>query len=117
MNDLEEKKVEVENDSKEVVMQDKPRKKKRNVFKIIFNVVLTIFSIVILFNAIVGVVNFSQITNDKDPYIFTEVETITTEDKVTKIYHQGLFNIVVEKDMKNGLVAREKLSLRPWFLK
>lgn len=120
MNDFEEEvtDLEVKNDVvEEPEVERRPRKKKRNIVKIIFNVILTIFSLVILFNAIVGVVNFSQISNDKDPYIFTEVETTTSEDKITKVYHQGLFNIIVEKNMKNGLVASEKWSLKPWFLK
>lgn len=93
------------------------KKKKKSVFRLIFNVIITIISLVILVNAIIGVINFSQISNDKDPYVFTEVEKAETEDKITEVYHQGLFNIIVEKNMKNGLLVSEKWSLKPWFLK
>lgn len=115
MNEFEENKV-LENPTEEELQLNREeiptsKKKKRNIVRIFFNIFFTIVIVAILGNAIISVVNFNQLSNEKEPYFFTTV-TEEVKDNVTyRYYPQGLFKIIYEQNPEN-----EKWMLKPFFL-
>ena len=88
-------------------------KKKRSVGRIIFNILFTIVVLVILGNAALGVYNFNQLTNNKEPLILTNVTKEVTDTETIYDYQQGLFHIV---KTVNNETNDTSWALKPFFL-
>ncbi len=95
------------------VQVDHPKKKK-HIFRKIFNVIFTLLVLVILANTILAVLNFNQLANKQDPYIFTEVTEKGTKDdgSTYTVYGQGIYKIVHEIRKNKD----ESWALKPFFL-
>ncbi len=89
---------------------EQPRRK-RHVFRTIFNIVFTLVVLTILANAILAVVNFNQLVNEKAPYLFTTSEVKTEDGNTYHTYPQALFKIVHTTTEMN-----ETWSLKPFFM-
>lgn len=90
----------------------KKKKKKHHFIRNFFYILSTIIVFLLLANTALAVVNFIQISNDKEPYFFTDVVS-TEENGVTKNdYKQGFYHIVEKKEGTNL-----RYMLKPFFLK
>ncbi len=111
---MEEAKEEMEqpqNQNVNVVVNVEQPKRKRHVFRTIFNTLFTLVVLTILANAILAVVNFNQLANEKAPYIFTESSVKTEDGNTYHTYPQGLFKVVHAVTESN-----ETWSLKPFFM-
>ncbi len=80
--------------------------------KVIYNIGITIITVFILFEVIIGVINMNKISNDEEPIWYLEkTEEETLEKKETK-YNLGLYRIV--KTIEAG---KMKTILKPFFIK
>lgn len=87
------------------------KKKKKNTGKIIFNIITIILFIVIVFEAVIGMINMNRISNDQDPIWYLNKKTTETELKTETQYHLGLYKIIKTDTSKNT-----KITLKPFFL-
>ena len=96
-------------------MEGKENKGKKIVdglVKVIYNIGITIITVFILFEVIIGVINMNKISNDEEPIWYLEkTEEETLEKKETK-YNLGLYRIV--KTIEAG---KMKTILKPFFIK
>ena len=96
-------------------MEEKEGKGKKIVdglVKVIYNIGITIITVFILFEVIIGVINMNKISNDEEPIWYLEkTEEETLEKKETK-YNLGLYRIV--KTIEAG---KMKTILKPFFIK
>ena len=96
-------------------MEEKESKGKKiigGIVKVIYNIAITIITLFILFEVIIGVVNMNKISNDEEPvWYLDKTEEETLEKKETK-YNLGLYKIV--KTIEAG---KMKTILKPFFIK
>lgn len=90
---------------------EKP-KKKRKTGKIIYNVVVTILFLVVLFEAIIGIINMQRLNDDKKPVWYMNKSYEKTDKKEETTYNLGLYKIV-----KTETTKETKIALKPFFLK
>lgn len=89
----------------------KKKKKKKKIGRIIFNGITTILFIVIVLDAIIGIVNMQRINNKEEPVWYLSTKTTETELKTVTEYHLGLYKIV-----KTDTAKETKTTLKPFFL-
>lgn len=87
------------------------KKKKKKVGKIIANVITSIIFIVVVLDAIVGIVNMQRISNKEEPIWYLSTKKTETELKTVTEYHLGLYRIVITDTAKET-----KTTLKPFFL-
>ena len=88
------------------------QKKKKKKLKIFFNIIISILFVVVLLNAVVGMVNMQKINNDEEPIWYLDKEVTETDLKTITEYNLGLYKIV-----KTDTAKSTKTSLKPFFLK
>ena len=91
---------------------EKPKKKKKKVGKIIYNVVVTILFLIVLFEAIIGIINMQRLNDDKKPIWYMSKTEEKTDKKEETVYNLGLYKIV-----KTETTKQTKIALKPFFLK
>lgn len=89
---------------------NKPKKKKK-IGKIIFNVITSILFIIILLEAIIGIVNMNRISNDQNPIWYLDKKVTESELKTETEYHLGLYKIV-----KTDTSKKTTVTLKPFFI-
>ena len=94
-----------ENDNK------KKKKKKRKIGRIIFNIFTSILFVVIVLDAVIGIINMQRINNKEEPIWYLSTKTEETELKTVTEYHLGLYKIV-----KTDTAKETKTTLKPFFL-
>ena len=107
MDNQETKTVEI---SQTEVISNKPKKKKK-VGKIVFNTITTILFIVILLEAVVGIVNMNRISNDQKPVWYLNKKVTESELKTETEYNLGLYKIV-----KTDTSKKTTVTLKPFFI-
>ena len=95
---------------KEVKMEKKA-KKKRNTGRVIFNIIVWIFFLIVIVEATIGIINMQKINNDEKPIWYISMKEKKTEDKTQTIYNLGLYKIV-----KTDTAKQTKTSLKPFFI-
>lgn len=90
---------------------NKNKKKKKKVGKFIFNTITFILFIVILADAIIGIVNMQRINNNEDPVWYLTSNVTESELKTVTEYHLGLYKIV-----KTDTSKETKITLKPFFI-
>lgn len=103
-----EKDVIVEDENKEV---KKEKKKKRKIVKIIFNILTSILFVIVVLDAVIGIINMQRINNKEEPIWYLSTKTTETELKTVTEYHLGLYKIV-----KTDTAKETKTTLKPFFL-
>ena len=83
----------------------------KGVFKFIYNTVVTIITLVALFEVIIGVVNMNKINNEEEPVWYLDKKEVKTTEKIEIKYNLGLYNIV--KTIEKG---KMKIILKPFFI-
>jgi len=105
----------VELNQEEIQVEDKKKKKKekkkKNIVKIIFNTIVTILFVVVLLNAVIGMINMQKINNDEQPIWYLDKETIETDLKTVTKYNLGIYKIV-----KTDTAKETKTTLQFFFL-
>lgn len=99
------------NNNIDVVDENKKKKKKGKLGRIIFNIITTVLFIVIALDAAIGVINMQRINNNEEPVWYLSTKTEETELKTVTEYHLGLYKIV-----KTDTARETKTTLKPFFL-
>ena len=89
---------------------NKPKNKKK-IGKIIFNVITSILFIIILLEAIIGIVNMNRISNDQKPIWYLDKKVTESELKTETEYNLGLYKIV-----KTDTSKKTTVTLKPFFI-
>lgn len=100
-----------ENNSQNVNMQKEKKKKKRKTARILVNLITTILFLVVVGDAIVGIINMQRINNKEEPIWYLSTKTTETDLKTVTEYHLGLYKIV-----KTDTAKETKTTLKPFFL-
>lgn len=89
----------------------KRKQTKKNVGRIVFNISTIILFIIILLEAIVGIINMNRISNDQEPIWYLDKKTTENELKTETEYHLGLYKIV-----KMDTSKKTTVTLKPFFI-
>ena len=89
----------------------KPKKKKRKMGKLILNLIITILFIIVVLEAVVGIINMQRISNKEEPIWYLDTKKTEHKLKTVTEYHLGLYKIV-----KTDTSTEAKITLKPFFL-
>ena len=92
--------------------ESKGKKAVKGIGRIIYNIIVTIITLVIIFEAVIGFVNMQKINNEEEPVWYLDKSEETTTEKVEIKYNLGLYKIV--KTTEKGKMTT---TLKPFFLK
>ena len=92
--------------------ESKGKKVVKGIGKVIYNIIVTIITIVALFEVIIGVVNMNKISNDEEPVWYFSSKEENTKFKSETTYNLGLYTIVKTKEG-----TEKRITLKPFFLK
>lgn len=92
-------------------VDEENKKKKRKIGKIILNILTSILFVIILLDAIIGIINMQRINNKEEPIWYLSTKKTETELKTVTEYHLGLYKIVITDTAKET-----KTTLKPFFL-
>lgn len=95
----------------ETVNNTSPKKKKRRIGKVIFNIITTILFIVVVLEAAIGIINMQRISNKEEPIWYLNTKTTEYKLKTVTEYHLGLYKII-----KTDTSKETKITLKPFFL-
>ena len=90
----------------------KERRKKRKIGRIIWNTVIIIFFLVIIFEAAIGIINMQRISDDKEPVWYISSKKNDNDKKKETSYNLGLYKIIKTETSK-----QTKITLKPFFIK
>lgn len=113
---MEEKDKKVEETVKELKRSEKSEKpvnykQKKNIWKIIGNVVFwTVFAL-FLICAITSYINFNRVEDNKEPKYYHIKDTYNEDDKDVTVYNYYVYKIVKINDSEGV-----KVSLKLWFI-
>ena len=96
-------------------MENEIKEKKnigKNIFKFIYNTLITLITILLIFEAIIGLINMQKINEDEEPVWYLNKTEDKTLEKIEIKYNLGLYKIV--KTTEKGKMST---SLKPFFLK
>ena len=99
---------EIQNDVKEI---KKSVKKKKKVGRIILNIILWGFFLVVILEAAVGIINMQRINDEKEPIWYLDKNVTKTSKEEKTVYNLGLYKIVKLDNAK-----QTKTSLKPFFV-
>ena len=94
----------------EVKEDKKKKKKKKKVGRIIVDILLTILFLIVVFEAVIGMINMQRINEEKEPVWYLSKDTETNNLKQETTYNLGLYKIV-----KTDTDKRTKITLKPFF--
>lgn len=92
--------------------ESKGKKIVKGIFKFIYNAIVTVITLVAIFEVIIGVVNMNKINNEEEPVWYLDKKEVKTTEKIEIKYNLGLYNIV--KTTEKG---KMKIILKPFFIK
>lgn len=106
-------KKEIEKQQREEELEDYKHKRRiRRFFKLIYNIIITIAILFVLFESIMSVFDMQRLNEDKEPLWYINSEVIKTDSGQNTKYNLGLY--IIEKIEDNKEV---KIILKPFFLK
>lgn len=113
-NNVEEEIKEENNEpEQEETKKEKPKKKKkRKAGRIISNIIFTLIVLVILVEALVGIVNMKKLNDGEEPVWYLSTTKTEEENKVVTEYNLGLYRIV-----KTDTKIDSRIILKPFFIK
>lgn len=82
------------------------KKKKKKVGRIIGDVIFTVVFLLILFEAVIGIINMKKINNNEEPVWCISHKKIEDDKKIVNDYNLGLYRIVkteTEKETRTVL--------------
>ena len=94
----------------EVKEEKKAKKKKKKVGRIIVDVLITLLFIVVVFEAVIGMINMQRINEEKEPVWYINKNTETNNLKQETTYNLGLYKIV-----KTDTAKKTTITLKPFF--
>ena len=111
MKDQVRKEVQEEIRQEEIKKQES-KSRKKGVLRFIYNGVITLLIIFVVFETVMGLLDMQRLNDDKEPiwYIDSKVEEL--EDGKETTYNLGLY--VIEKTESS---AEKKVILKPFFMK
>ena len=74
--------------------ESKEKKIVKGIFKFIYNAIVTVITLVAIFEVIIGVVNMNKINNEEEPVWYLDKKEVKTTEKIEIKYNLGLYNIV-----------------------
>ena len=98
---------EIKSDVKEI----KKEIKKKKVGRIIINIILWGFFLVVILEAAVGIINMQRINDEKEPIWYLDKKVTTSNKEEKTVYNLGLYKIVKLDNAK-----QTKTSLKPFFV-
>ena len=104
-------KKEVENLDENLNEKKKNRKQKKNLGRLVVDIIIGLFFIFIAFESIIGIVNMQKINNKEKPVWYISKKVNTTKLKTETTYNLGLYKIV-----KTDTAKETKTTLRPFFI-
>lgn len=87
------------------------KKKKKKPLKIIVNIIMLLFAIIMVLEAGIGVINMQRISNKEEPIWYLSMKKNETESKIVIEYNLGLYKIV-----KTSTKKETKITLKPFFI-
>ena len=102
----------IEKEEQPVEETDNAKKTIKKFLRIVWNITLTLFFLVVLFETVMGILNMQRLNDDKDPIWYIKTEVKTAENKKHTSYDIGLYDII--KIEENGT---KKVVLKPFFIK
>lgn len=93
--------------NKEVEKPQKEKKKKRRIGRIIGNLIFTILLLVVVFEAVIGIINMQKINEGKEPVWYLSTKKTEEPNKIITEYNLGLYRIVrTETDKDTRIVLK-----------
>lgn len=92
--------------------EEETQKKEKKLGKLLLKGIILLFIVFALSCSIFGLINFTQVKKNKDPFFTFHENVYETEDRVVTVYNYLLYKIVkVEEDTKTSI------TLKLFFLK
>ena len=66
----------------------------KSIFRFIYNTIITLITLLVIFEAVIGLINMQKINNEEEPVWYLNKKEIKTEEKKEIKYNLGLYNIV-----------------------
>lgn len=90
---------------------EKKPKKKKKIGKIIGNIILALLIIIIVAEALLGIINMQKINKGEEPVWYFKSKITEHENKTVTEYNLGLYRIVKTDTEKDS-----KTVLKPFFI-
>lgn len=90
----------------------KKKRKKRKTRRIISDIIFGILALIIVLEAVVGIVNMKKLSDGEEPVWYLSATKEETENKTVEEYNLGLYKIVKTDTKKDS-----RIVLKPFFLK
>ena len=102
----------LESDNVEIKKREEKmnKKKKRRIGKIVFDIILTILILVVIFETVIGMINMQKINNEEKPVWYLSKKVNSNNLKTETIYNLGLYKIV-----KTDTAKKTTTTLQPFF--
>lgn len=84
----------------------------KSIFRFIYNTIITLITLLVIFEAVIGLINMQKINNEEEPVWYLNKKEIQTEEKKEIKYNLGLYNIVKTEEK-----GKMNIVLKPFFLK
>lgn len=84
----------------------------KSIFRFIYNTIITLITLLVIFEAVIGLINMQKINNEEEPVWYLNKKEIKTEEKKETKYNLGLYNIVKTEEK-----GKMNIVLKPFFLK
>ena len=84
----------------------------KSIFRFIYNTIITLITLLVIFEAVIGLINMQKINNEEEPVWYLDKKEIQTEEKKEIKYNLGLYNIVKTEEK-----GKMNIVLKPFFLK
>lgn len=96
----------------EALQQQKKKRKKRKIGRIISNIVFTIIVLIIIFEAVIGIINMKKINDGEEPIWYLNTQKEEEATKIITKYNLGLYRII-----KTDTDKDTRIVLKPFFIK
>ena len=84
----------------------------KSIFRFIYNTIITLITLLVIFEAVIGLINMQKINNEEEPVWYLNKKEIQTEEKKEIKYNLGLYNIAKTEEK-----GKMNIVLKPFFLK
>ena len=106
------KKEAIEEIKQEEISKHNSKERKKGVLRFIYNTIITLLILFIIFETVIGILDMQRINDDKEPIWYFDSKEEILEDGKSTTYNLGLY--VIEKIEKN---SEKKVELKPFFMK
>lgn len=89
----------------EELKEVKKKKKKGKIWRVISNIILTIVVLVVIFEAVIGIVNMKKINDGEHPVWYISSEKKEEYNRVITSYNLGLYRIVKTDTDKDSRIV------------